>query len=99
VVDLDDRLAIEAAELSVETELALADSIILASARAHDAELWTQDTDFEGLDGARYQAHVWFRIGGGGGGAAAAGSYVVRLTVAGRDYRVPVQMLEDVWMR
>jgi predicted nucleic acid-binding protein len=56
VVDLDDRLALEAAELSVETKLALADSIILATARAHDAELWTQDSDFEGLAGVRYRA-------------------------------------------
>lgn len=56
VVDLDDRLALEAAELSVATKLALADSIILATARAHDAELWTQDSDFEGLEGVRYRA-------------------------------------------
>lgn len=56
VVELDDRLALEAAELSVETKLALADSIILATARAHDAELWTQDSDFEGLEGVRYRA-------------------------------------------
>jgi predicted nucleic acid-binding protein len=56
VVDLDDRLALEAAELSVKTKLALADSIILATARAHEAELWTQDADFEGLDGVRYRA-------------------------------------------
>ena len=56
VVDLDDRLALEAAELSVETKLALADSIVLATARAHDAELWTQDADFDGMDGVRYRA-------------------------------------------
>jgi predicted nucleic acid-binding protein len=56
VVDLDDRVALEAAELSVDTKLALADSIILATARAHDAELWTQDSDFEGLEGVRYRA-------------------------------------------
>jgi predicted nucleic acid-binding protein len=56
VVDLDDRLALEAAELSVETKLALADSIILATARAHDAVLWTQDADFEGLEGVRFRA-------------------------------------------
>ena len=56
VVELDDRLALEAAELSVETKLALADSIILATARAHDAELWTQDSDFEGMEGVRYRA-------------------------------------------
>lgn len=51
VVDLDDRLALDAAELSVATKLALADSIILATARARGAELWTQDADFEGLEG------------------------------------------------
>jgi predicted nucleic acid-binding protein len=56
VVDLDDHIALEAAELSVETKLALADSIILATARAHGAELWTQDADFEGLEGVRYRA-------------------------------------------
>jgi predicted nucleic acid-binding protein len=56
VVELDDRLALEAAELSVETKLALADSIILATARAHDAELWTQDSDFDGMAGVRYRA-------------------------------------------
>lgn len=51
VVDLDDRLALDAAELSVATKLALAGSIILATARARGAELWTQDADFEGLEG------------------------------------------------
>ena len=56
LVELDDRLALEAAELSIETKLALADSIILATAQAHDAELWTQDSDLEGLEGVRYQA-------------------------------------------
>ncbi len=56
LVELDDQLALEAAELSLETKLALADSIILATAHAHDAELWTQDSDFEGLEGVRYRA-------------------------------------------
>ena len=56
LVELDDQLALEAAELSLETKLALADSMILATAHAHDAELWTQDSDFEGLEGVRYRA-------------------------------------------
>jgi toxin FitB len=56
VVDLDDRLALEAAELSVETRLSLADSILLATARSHRADFWTQDSDFEGLEGVRYRA-------------------------------------------
>jgi len=53
VIDLDDRLALDAAELSVTTKLALADSILLATARAHGAELWTQDADFEGIEGVQ----------------------------------------------
>jgi toxin FitB len=53
VIDLDDRLALDAAELSVATKLALADSIILAAARAHDASFWTQDADFEGHENVR----------------------------------------------
>jgi len=32
----------------------MADSIILATAQAHDAELLTQDNDFEGIDGVQY---------------------------------------------
>ena len=56
VVELDAVLAIEAATLSAETGLAMADAIILATARAHDAELWTQDAHFEGLPGVRYIA-------------------------------------------
>ncbi len=53
VVELDDRLALEAAELSVSTKLALADSMLLTVARAQDAVFWTQDTDFEGLENVR----------------------------------------------
>jgi toxin FitB len=53
VIDLDDRLALDAAELSVVTKLALADSIMLATARAHRALFWTQDADFDGLEGVR----------------------------------------------
>jgi toxin FitB len=53
VIDLDARLALSAAESSVATKLALADSIMLATAQAHDAVFWTQDADFEGLEGVR----------------------------------------------
>ena len=56
IVDLDDRLALDAAELSVTTRLALADSIMLATARAHGAVFWTQDAAFEGLEGVRLRA-------------------------------------------
>ena len=54
VIDLDSTLALGAAKLSSEMKLPMADSIMLASARAFDAVLWTQDADFEGIDGVRY---------------------------------------------
>ncbi len=50
IVNLDASLAIEAARTSIETGLAMADSIILATARAEDAVLWTQDSHFEDLE-------------------------------------------------
>lgn len=53
-VALDRKIAIDAAHISREMKLAMADSIILASARAHSATLWTQDAHFEGLDGVKY---------------------------------------------
>ena len=48
VVELDNSIALDAAELSVATRLPLADSIILATARTHGVTLWTQDVDFQG---------------------------------------------------
>ena len=55
VVDLDAKLAVAAAALSAETGLAMADSVVLATARAADATLWTQDADFEGIEGVEYR--------------------------------------------
>jgi predicted nucleic acid-binding protein len=55
VVDLDGSLALTAAKLSVEHKLPLADSVILATAREHDATLWTQDADFKGLEKVQYR--------------------------------------------
>jgi predicted nucleic acid-binding protein len=50
IVDLDSSLALQAAELTLEHRLAMADRVILATARALDAYLWTQHSDFEGLE-------------------------------------------------
>lgn len=54
VVDLNTAIALSAAKLSFEYKLPLADSIILATARAYDAILWTQDADFKGIDGVKF---------------------------------------------
>ncbi len=56
VVDLDRATALEAARLSLEHHIAMADSIMLATAQRHGATLWTQDSDFDGLPGTRYFA-------------------------------------------
>jgi predicted nucleic acid-binding protein len=56
VIDLDRATALEAARLSIQHGIAMADSVMLATAYRHRATLWTQDSDFEGLQGARYFA-------------------------------------------
>ena len=56
IVDLDATLAMSAARLSLEMKLPMADSIILATARANNATLWTQDDDFEGIGDVNYIA-------------------------------------------
>ncbi len=56
VVDLDRATALEAARLSNQHRIAMADSIMLATAQRHRATLWTQDADFDGLPGIKYYA-------------------------------------------
>ena len=54
VVDLDLSLSLRAAKLGVEFKLPLADSVILATAHSWNAILWTQDADFEKIEGVKY---------------------------------------------
>jgi len=54
VIDLNPRVAMTAATLSIAHSLPMADSIILATARINDAVIWTQDVDFKGLDSVKY---------------------------------------------
>jgi len=56
VVNLDVSIALQAVRLSVDHKLPLADSIILVTALADNAVLWTQDADFDGLPGVQYKA-------------------------------------------
>ena len=56
VVDMTSPLALDAARISLQLKLPMADSVMLASARAHGATLWTQDGDFEGIAGVRFIA-------------------------------------------
>ena len=54
VIALDKRVALDAARLSLELKMPMADSVILTTARLHGAVIWTQDSDFEGLEGVEY---------------------------------------------
>lgn len=54
IAELTAPIALGAARLSAELKMAMADSLVLATARAHHATLWTQDVDFEGLEGVKY---------------------------------------------
>jgi len=54
VVDLNASLAIAASKLSLEHNLPMADSIILATAQEFKAILWTQDADFKNIPNVKY---------------------------------------------
>ena len=54
VTDLDTTIALSAAKTSATLQLPMADSIILATTRAYNAVLWTQDSDFEGIEDVQY---------------------------------------------
>jgi toxin FitB len=54
VMDLTSSISILAARMSIDHHLPMADSIILATAELSRATLWTQDSDFKGIDGVRY---------------------------------------------
>lgn len=54
VIPIDEKIAVSAADLFIKHKLPLADSLIYASALAHNATLWTQDEHFDGLPGVKY---------------------------------------------
>lgn len=49
VVPVDEYLALEAADISLDHGLAMADSLIYATARREGADLVTTDADFDGM--------------------------------------------------
>ena len=54
VANLDMTISLSAAKISMELNLPMADSIMLATTRAYNAILWTQDSDFKDIEGVRY---------------------------------------------
>jgi toxin FitB len=56
IVELTARLALSAARISLNEKIPMANSIILATARAYGATLWSQDSDFENIGEVKYIA-------------------------------------------
>jgi predicted nucleic acid-binding protein len=55
VLDFTDARAIAAAHIASLHKLARADAAMYAIAQEFDASFWTQDADYQGLAGVRYQ--------------------------------------------
>lgn len=56
VIDLDASLALSAARVSLDANIPMADSVMLATARAYGATFWTQDSDFKNIPDVTYVA-------------------------------------------
>ena len=56
VSEMDSTVALSAARISLDHQLPMADSVMLATARVNKATLWTQDAHFEGLPDVRYKS-------------------------------------------
>jgi predicted nucleic acid-binding protein len=56
VLDLTDARAIAASHIAAQHKLAMADAAMYAIALEFGASFWTQDVDYHGLPGVRYQA-------------------------------------------
>lgn len=54
IVEVDNTLALEAAQCSLEYKLPMADSLIYATAKKFNATIWTQDSNFINLPKVRY---------------------------------------------
>jgi len=54
VVELTANIALIAAKLSLQHNLPMADSIILATAQKYRCVIWTQDSDFQHLENVNY---------------------------------------------
>ncbi len=54
VLDLTDERAIAASTIASRHRLAMADAAMYSLAQEFEATFWTQDVDYQGLDGVRY---------------------------------------------
>jgi toxin FitB len=54
IIELSRKTAIDAAKISLDRKLAMADSLILATTFEYNATLWTQDAHFKDIESVNY---------------------------------------------
>lgn len=54
VIEVSSSIALSAAKLNFELKIPMADSLIYITAKFNDAIVWTQDHDFEKLEGVKF---------------------------------------------
>lgn len=54
IIELNINLSMSAAKISMQYDLPMADSIIFATAKKHQCDIWTQDAHFENLPRVKY---------------------------------------------
>jgi len=54
IIDFNTSIALVAAKLSWDFKIAMADSIVLATAQTYHATLWTQDSDFIDFEDVKF---------------------------------------------
>jgi predicted nucleic acid-binding protein len=54
IIPLDETLALAAADIALQENLAMADAIIVAAARANNCRIITSDADLKNQPGAKY---------------------------------------------
>ena len=57
IIDLTSQLALEAAEISISTKLGMADSLIVATAKAFNAQVVTSDKHLKELNEVKFIGH------------------------------------------
>ena len=55
IAEMDSRTALSAARISIDHQLPMADSVMLATARMNNSVLWTQDSHFERITNVKYK--------------------------------------------
>lgn len=54
IIDVNASISIQAAKISIELNIPMADSLIIATGKYTNSIIWTQDSDFRGIENVKY---------------------------------------------